>query len=537
MISAETLAQRLPVHAIIGPDLRVLQIGSALARVCGDVVGRGFDACFELVRPTLSVLDAPALRALGPVFCQINCRANGLGLRAEFLPGDAGCVVMMGSPAVLSLDELRQYGLGLNDFAVTDPSVEFFMALTTQRATLDELHAVNARQREQRKELERINARLEAATREANHASAVKSRFLSKMSHELRTPLNAITGLTQLLRDSARDAEQREYFDDLRDASRLLLSLIGQVLDLSKIESGQMTLERQPFDLHDTIQKVMHPLRARAQLRGLACTWSLDAPPGVWLWGDALRLQQIALNLVGNALKFTQRGEVEVRVVLSQGRLRLAVRDTGPGIAAEDLAQLFQPFVQVGPAQLQEEGSGLGLALSRELAALMGGTLSAQSEPGVGSVFVLDVPAEPAPAPAAVAAPAPAAEGQAIAPKSTLRVLLVDDNAINRMVGQRLLQREGHQVEVLESGEQAIERLARETYDAVFMDVQMPGLDGLETTRILRGKGLRTPVVALTANALSGDREVCIAAGMTDYLPKPLDLGELRAVVQRIAGQ
>jgi CheY-like chemotaxis protein len=224
-------------------------------------------------------------------------------------------------------------------------------------------------------------------------------------------------------------------------------------------------------------------------------------------------------------------------VVLSQGRLRLAVRDTGPGIAAEDLAQLFQPFVQVGPAQLQEEGSGLGLALSRELAALMGGTLSAQSEPGVGSVFVLDVPAEPAPAPAAVAAPAPAAEGQAIAPKSTLRVLLVDDNAINRMVGQRLLQREGHQVEVLESGEQAIERLARETYDAVFMDVQMPGLDGLETTRILRGKGLRTPVVALTANALSGDREVCIAAGMTDYLPKPLDLGELRAVVQRIAGQ
>jgi signal transduction histidine kinase/CheY-like chemotaxis protein len=522
MISAETLAQRLPVHAIIGPDLRVLQIGSALARVCGDVVGRSFDACFELVRPTLSVLDAPALRALGPVFCQINCRANGLALRAEFLPGDAGCVVMMGSPAVLSLDELRQYGLGLNDFAVTDPSVEFFMALTTQRATLDELHAVNARQREQRKELERINARLEAATREANHASAVKSRFLSKMSHELRTPLNAITGLTQLLRDSARDAEQREYFDDLRDASRLLLSLIGQVLDLSKIESGQMTLERQPFDLHDTIQKVMHPLRARAQLRGLACTWSLDAPPGVWLWGDALRLQQIALNLVGNALKFTQRGEVEVRVVLSQGRLRLAVRDTGPGIAAEDLAQLFQPFVQVGPAQLQEEGSGLGLALSRELAALMGGTLSAQSEPGVGSVFVLDVPAE---------------EGQAIAPKSTLRVLLVDDNAINRMVGQRLLQREGHQVEVLESGEQAIERLARETYDAVFMDVQMPGLDGLETTRILRGKGLRTPVVALTANALSGDREVCIAAGMTDYLPKPLDLGELRAVVQRIAGQ
>jgi signal transduction histidine kinase/CheY-like chemotaxis protein len=372
---------------------------------------------------------------------------------------------------------------------------------------------------------------------EARTANEAKSQFLAAVSHELRTPLNAITGLTQLLRDSARDAEQREYFDDLRDASRLLLSLIGQVLDLSKIESGQMTLERQPFDLHDTIQKVMHPLRARAQLRGLACTWSLDAPPGVWLWGDALRLQQIALNLVGNALKFTQRGEVEVRVVLSQGRLRLAVRDTGPGIAAEDLAQLFQPFVQVGPAQSQEEGSGLGLALSRELAALMGGTLSAQSEPGVGSVFVLDVPAEPAPAPAAVAAPAPAAEGQAIAFKSTLRVLLVDDNAINRMVGQRLLQREGHQVEVLESGEQAIERLARETYDAVFMDVQMPGLDGLETTRILRGKGLSTPVVALTANALSGDREVCIAAGMTDYLPKPLDLDELRAVVQRIAGQ
>ncbi|MFM7273843.1 MAG: ATP-binding protein, partial [Gammaproteobacteria bacterium] len=464
------------------------------------------------------------------------CRANGLPLRAEFLPGEGGCVVMMGSPAVLGLDELRQYGLGLNDFAVTDPSVEFFMALTTQRTTLDELHALTRKQNEQRKELERINARLEAATQEANRASAVKSRFLSKMSHELRTPLNAITGLTQLLRDSARDAEQREYFDDLRDASQLLLSLIGQVLDLSKIESGQMTLERQPFDLHDVIQKVMHPLRARAQLRGLACSWTLDAPPRVWLWGDALRLQQIALNLVGNALKFTQHGEVEVRVALSQGRLRLAVRDTGPGIVAEDLAKLFEPFVQVGPAQSQEEGSGLGLALSREIAAHMGGALSAESEPGVGSLFLLDVPAEIAPAPAAVAAPAAMAAGVEPARKSTLRILLVDDNATNRVVGQRLLARDGHQVDVLESGEQAIERLAAEAYDAVFMDVQMPGLDGLETTRILRGKGLRTPVVALTANALSGDREVCIAAGMTDYLPKPIDLGELRAVVQRISG-
>lgn len=251
--------------------------------------------------------------------------------------------------------------------------------------------------------------------------------------------------------------------------------------------------------------------------------------------GDALRLQQIALNLVGNALKFTQHGEVELRVVLSEGRLRLAVRDTGPGIPAEDLAKLFQPFVQVGPAHSQEEGSGLGLALSRELAALMGGTLGAESEPGVGSLFVLDVPAEVAPAPAE-AAPAAVAALAHPERKSTLRVLLVDDNAINRMVGQRLLARDGHQVDVLESGEQAIERLAGETYDAVFMDVQMPGLDGLETTRILRGKGLRTPVVALTANALSGDREVCIAAGMTDYLPKPIDLGELRAVVQRLSG-
>lgn len=285
MISAATLAQRLPVHAIIAPDGTLLQVGQALARVCGDIVGQPFAACFELVRPTVPVVDPATLRGLGAVFCQVNCRANGLPLRAEFLPGDEACVVMMGSPAVLGLDELRQYGLGLNDFAVTDPSVEFFMALTTQRTTLDELHALTRKQSEQRKELERINARLEAATQEANRASAVKSRFLSKMSHELRTPLNAITGLTQLLRDGARDAEQQAYFDDLRDASQLLLSLIGQVLDLSKIESGQMTLERQPFDLHEAIQKVMHPLRARAQLRGLACNWTVDAPPRTWLWG------------------------------------------------------------------------------------------------------------------------------------------------------------------------------------------------------------------------------------------------------------
>ncbi len=532
MISAETLAQRLPVHLVIGPDGTLLQVGRALARVCGDVVGKTFTDCFEMARPTLTVLDPPALRALGPAFCQVNCRANGLPLRAEFLPGDRGCVVMLGSPAVLSAEELREYGLDLNDFSVTDPSVDFFMALTTQRATLDELHAVNARLREQRKELERANVRLEEATREATLASAVKSRFLSKMSHELRTPLNAITGLSQLLSDNVRDAEQQEYLDDLRDASQLLLSLIGQVLDLSKIESGQMTLESQPFDLQDALQKVMHPLRARAQLRGLACTWGLDAPQGVWLRGDALRLQQIALNLVGNALKFTEKGEVEVRVVLSRGRLRLAVRDTGPGIAAEDLAQLFEPFVQVGPARLQGEGSGLGLALSRELAALMGGSLTAESTPGIGSLFVLDVPAEIVPAPAVAAV---RAEVSTEAAKGALSVLLVDDNAINRMVGQRLLARDGHRVDVVESGEQALDRLAQQSYDAIFMDVQMPGLDGLQTTRILRDRGIRTPVVALTANALSGDREVCLAAGMTHYLPKPLDLGELRAVVAQIA--
>ncbi len=534
MISAETLAQRQPVHAIIGPDLTVLQLGRSLKRICGDAAGHPFSSLFEILRPSLAVLDAATLRGLGPAFCQVNFLPNGLPLRAEFLPGDGGCVVMIGSPAVLSIEELRQYGLGFNDFAVTDPSVDFFMALTTQRTTLDELHAVNAKQREQRKELELINARLEAATREANRASAVKSRFLSKMSHELRTPLNAITGLAELLRDGTRDSEQLAYFDDMRDASQLLLSLIGQVLDLSKIESGQMTLECQPFDLHQAIQKVMSPLRARAELRGLACTWTVDAPPAVWLRGDVLRLQQIVLNLVGNALKFTELGEVELRVVLAQGRLHLSVRDTGPGITPSDLEQLFQPFVQVGPAPSQQGGSGLGLALSREIAALMGGTLTAQSVPGTGSTFVLDVPASIAPAPAslAITAPAPVKAAPSQAP---LRLLLVDDNAINRLVGQRLLQRDGHEVEVLESGEQAIDRLGSERFDAIFMDVQMPGLDGLETTRILRARGVTSPVVALTANALTGDREMCLAAGMTDYLPKPLDLAELRAVVQRVS--
>jgi signal transduction histidine kinase len=532
MISAETLAQRQPVHAIIGPDLRVLQLGRSLQRLCGDAADCPFGSLFELLRPTLAVLDVATLRGLGPVFCQVKFLPNGLPLRAEFLPGDDGCVVMIGSPAVVSTEELRQYGLGFNDFAVTDPSVDFLMALTTQRATLDELHAVNANQREQRKELERINARLEAATREATDASAVKTRFLSKMSHELRTPLNAITGLAELLRDGTRDSEQLAYFDDMRDASQLLLSLIGQVLDLSKIESGQMTLECQPFDLHQAIQKVMGPLRARAEFRGLACAWIVEAPPAVWLRGDALRLQQVVLNLVGNALKFTEHGEVELRAVLAQDRLRLAVRDTGPGIAPADLAQLFQPFVQVGPVPAQQGGSGLGLALSREIAVMMGGTLTAQSVPGTGSTFVLDIPADIMAAPVASVAPAPVKSPPS---KARLRLLLVDDNAINRLVGQRLLQRDGHEVEVLESGEEAIERLAHERFDAIFMDVQMPGLDGLETTRILRARGVTSPVVALTANALAGDREICLAAGMTDYLSKPLDLAELRAVVQRVS--
>lgn len=528
MIDAESLARHFPVHAVVGPGLEVLQLGSALRRLAGQAGAAGsFGELFEIERPVLAELDLDALRSLGPRLCLLRFKPNGMRIRAEFVAAADGGVVMLGSAGIASTAELADRGLTLNDFTAHDPTADFLMAVTTHRATLDDLKRLTVVLKSQKEDLERGNEMLAEATAEARRASEVKSRFLSQMSHELRTPLHAIAGFSRLLLDQADPGEREEFLDAIHESAELLVSLVGQVLDLAKIEAGRLEITPAAFDPRAMIARVIGTQQERARAKGLACEWRVELPGDTWLAGDALRIGQVVMNLVGNAVKFTERGGIGLAATWRDGVFRVEVSDTGPGIPEAELAGLFQPFVQAGLAHARAEGTGLGLAISRELAELMGGSLTATSDGKSGSRFLLELPAP-------LAAPPPRESAEASPAPVPRRVLIVDDNDLNRLLGQKLLEREGHVVEVACEGGEALAMIARRAPDIVLMDLQMPGLDGLETTRELRRRGCAVPVIALTANAVQGDRERCLAAGMDGYLPKPLDLAALRAAFQAL---
>ncbi len=380
----------------------------------------------------------------------------------------------------------------------------------------------------------RTEAELVRAREEALRASRAKSDFLAVMSHEMRTPLAGVLGLAELLGDTSLDESQRDMTATLRAAAETLLALINDLLDLSKIEAGQLEVVPAPFDLQAVLRAVDVPMALRAQQRGLAYGRHLDpATPG-WLLGDAGRLQQVLRNLAANAVKFTEHGRVEVRVGPAAGaaeapRLRFEVQDTGPGIPPERQDELFQPFVQLQP---DRGGSGLGLAISRRLVEAMGGRIGLESRPGEGSCFWFELPLPAAAPPAAAVQPAPGA------PARPLHVLLAEDDPTNQQVALRSLQRLGHRVDIVASGCAALRALAARRYDLVLMDLQMPEMDGLEATRRIRaGQGVldpQVPVIGLTAFALSDDRGRCLAAGMDDHVPKPYRVRDLAAAIARL---
>ena len=389
----------------------------------------------------------------------------------------------------------------------------------------------------------RLQETLTEARRAAEAASKAKGDFLANMSHEIRTPLNAVLGLAQLLDGTALDGQQRGYLNKLREASRTLLALISNVLDLSKIEAGRASLELAPFRFAEVFDGVMDLFTEQAAGQGLALHALRDPLIPPVLVGDALRLRQVLLNLVSNALKFTERGEVRVSVGnLRQDAqrllLRFSVRDTGIGVPQHQLASLFQPFVQADSStSRQYGGTGLGLAICQQLVGLMGGSLVAESTPGGGSVFSFTARFGLAPAAAlapASAAPAPRARPQ---PLTGLRVLVAEDNDINLEIVTALLEREGVQVRTAHDGEAAVQACDDGWPQLLLMDMQMPGVDGLEASRRLRAdpRHARLPIIALTANAMSEDRERCLAAGMNDHLAKPIELDLLLAALRRWA--
>jgi signal transduction histidine kinase/DNA-binding response OmpR family regulator len=511
--------------------------------------------------------------------------------------------------------------------------------------------------------LEVKTAQLEDARRAAEAANGAKSEFLANMSHEIRTPMNGVIGMSQLLLDTPLSDAQRECVETIRISGDALLAIINDILDLSKIESGRLELEQRPFDARRCTEEALDLVASRAAERGLELVWfcAPDVPRTVL--GDVTRVRQVLVNLLGNAVKFTQRGEVAVTVesaALPDGahELRFAVRDTGIGIPAEAMDRLFRSFSQVDASTSRKYGgTGLGLAISKRLVELMAGRIWVESEPGVGSTFRFTIRATAVPteesheaprldgrrvlvvddsatsrhvialhllargaavsavgsgaeALAAVAAgdawdvalvdltlpdadtlaremgrrpplvllrpfgrraagadalfaavvtkpvkpaalletlgrvlggpaaaePRRATPAPASVARTPLRILLAEDNAVNQQVGLRMLERLGYRADVAASGIDALAALARRPYDVVLMDVQMPGMDGLAASREIRARYGRGPrIIAMTGNALEGDRELCLAAGMDDYIAKPIRMEQLAAALDRCA--
>jgi len=389
-------------------------------------------------------------------------------------------------------------------------------------------------------ELNRLVDQSVKATREAEVATRKKSDFLATMSHEIRTPLNGIIGMTSVLLARELDSAGRDCVETIRSSGEALLAIIDDILDFSKIEAGHLQLECADFDLHRAVHDAMQIVQNAAARKGIRLVAAIDAAVPRTVCGDIVRLRQILLNLLSNAIKFTAAGTIEVKAELArltqeQCEIRFQVIDPGIGMTSEQQAKLFQPFSQAEASTTRKfGGTGLGLAISKRLAELMGGEIGVESRVGEGSTFWFTVKLvsrhRGRTEEAVVAAPA------AKTGSKHFRLLLVEDNTINQKVALAMLKNLGYQADVVCNGVEAVKAVASQHYDLLLMDCLMPEMDGFEATRSIRGQGewcAEIPIIAMTANAFAEDRNACLAAGMTDYLSKPVREVELRKKLER----